>query len=110
MGWIMQIVLEITYKDGETTFCDPSVSNRISVSDDTEIDVQMKQWEDACPTTILYENGKWNRYDDMPSDIVYVTPEWRGVSLQCSLNNIDDIENMRDVAKIVSVAYPERDN
>jgi hypothetical protein len=107
--WILQIVLKIIYKDGETSFCDPSVSKGVYVAhDEIDVDKQMKQWEDLCPNTIIYENEKWNSYDDMPSDVVYVTREWCGVSLKCSRNNIDDIENMSDVLRIETVAYAER--
>ena len=106
--WIMHILYKITFKDGTTTvLCNPTISKGIYLSYDDSPDIQMNQWKELCPTTIIYEHEQWNKYDTMP-DVVYITPEWCGISVHCKRIDITSmITSMQDVITIETIAYPE---
>jgi len=111
--WVMRVLFRITYKDG-TEESDYDTSNEgtrgIYLSygeDDSEADVQMKQWKDICPDTVLYENGKWN--SESP-DLVYATPEWCGISIRYTRERIIELLDcdMGNVKTIEACPHPER--
>ena len=109
----MRVLFKITYNDGtqESDYDTSDEGTRgIYLSygeNDSEADVQMKQWKDICPDTVLYQNGKWNTYNSESPDLVYRTTEWCGISirytkdrlielLDCDMGNVHTIEACPD--------------
>lgn len=112
--WAMRIMFEVTYKNNTThnKFIDFSGGKGVYIPDDAvdyEVDLQMKDWTNKCPVTIIYENGFWNSYQDEPVDIVYASPKWCGVSIRYTKTRVIElIGNTDNVIRIQAIPHAER--
>jgi len=113
--WIMRVFIKTTYKNGESDYL-TDYSNEgckgIYLSydtDDSDADVQMKEWKSICPDTLLYENGIWHSILDESTNIIYATTPWCGCSIKYTKTRIlEIISNFDNVIKIEAIPYAEK--